>query len=175
MAALSPRGLFALFRPRPSHFERIIMSQLSDLKDLVATLQAESQASSAKADVAFAKVDALITLTDNIKERLVQLGEDGQMPPGELSALTSAINASIESIHEIGTRADDESGKVDAATTRDADTTGDAGDGSGTGDAGDGTASGDTTGAGSGDAGSTPSGDTTVADDSGTPAANETP
>jgi peptidoglycan hydrolase CwlO-like protein len=113
------RGFLALFQPRPTHFQRIIMTQLSDLKDAVASLTAETETLNGQNTVLLAKVDALVTLTDNIKERLVQLAESGQLPPNELSSLTSAINASRDAIHAIGTADSAEATKVDDAVTRD--------------------------------------------------------
>lgn len=96
------------------------MATLQELKDAVAALTAEAQAASAKNDVLLAKVDALIALTDTIKDQLVQLTEGGLLPPDALSSLTTAITDSVAAIHAIGAKADDEGVKVDAAATRDA-------------------------------------------------------
>lgn len=105
------------------------MSQLSDLKDAVASLTADTQALTDQNTVLLAKVDAFVTLGDNIIERLRQLAEGGQLPPPEMSALTTAINSAREAIHAIGTQQAAESDKVDAATARDQLPQDDAGDG----------------------------------------------
>lgn len=100
------------------------MATLQELKDAVAALTAEAQAANASNGVLLTKVDALIALTDTIKDQLVQLSEGGLLPPDALSQLTTAINDSITQIHAIGTASDAESGKVDTTLARDADTSG---------------------------------------------------
>lgn len=119
MTARWLRGLFALFQPRPSHFERIIVATLKELQEAVANLQAELQTATAANQTLVVKVDALIVLTDTIKDQLVQLTEGGLLPPDALSSLTMAINDSITQIHAIGTADTAESFKVDTTTARD--------------------------------------------------------
>lgn len=95
------------------------MTQLQELKDAIEAQKADLAGLMGQNTVLLAKVDAFVVLGDNIIERLTQLAEGGLLPTDELSALTKAINASRDAIHEIGAADDAASAKLDAATARD--------------------------------------------------------